>query len=227
MDANRANVLRIAAVVFDMDGLMFNTEDLYDEVGQRLLEPRGYDFDLELKLKMMGRTSKEAFKILQQECNITDTIEELEAENDAILMDLIPRQIKKMPGLDQVIQTIKGINLPMGLATSSRQSLTYLKLEHFKMASLFDFIVTGDDVVNGKPHPEIYLSIAQKLNVPATEMLVFEDSVTGSTAAAAAGAYTIAVPGKHGQGLNYSHVNLVVPQLDDPQVMTILANIRN
>ncbi len=217
----------LTAVVFDMDGLMFNTEDLYDEVGRRLLEPRGYQFDLELKLKMMGRTSKEAFKILQQECNITDSIEALEEENDAILVELIPQKIQKMPGLDQVLQAVKGNHLPMGLATSSRRSLTSLKLDHFDMASIFDFIITGDDVTHGKPHPEIYLSIARKLNVAATSMLVFEDSVTGSTAAASAGAYTVAVPGTHGRGLDYSHANLVVSRLDDPQVMTILTNMRH
>lgn len=215
----------ISAIVFDMDGLMFNTEDLYDQVGQAMLSKRGGEFTLELKLKMMGRKSAEAFAIMQQHCGITDSLEALEQENDAILATLLPQQIQKMPGLDQVLQIVKGLGVPVGLATSSRGSLTELKLNHFSLQHYFDHVVTGDEVTFGKPHPEIYHLVAKRMQVSPSAMLVFEDSVVGSTAAASAGAFTIAVPGRHGAKLDYSHAQRVVPRLDDPMVLNLLQKI--
>lgn len=207
-----------AAVVFDMDGLMFNTEDIYDLVGKALLERRGLEFNLELKLKMMGRTSPEAYRILVQECGLEDSIETLEQENDELLFALIPQHIQKLPGLDTLLELARSAGAKLGVATSSRSSLAEAKLGHFDLQSHFDEIVTGDMVVHGKPHPEIYLNIAKRLQVRPEEMLVFEDSPAGSKAAVAAGAYTVAVPGKHCRDQDYSHVPLVVDRLDDEAV---------
>ncbi len=211
----------LRAVVFDMDGLMFNTEDLYDQVGQVMLERRGHRFDLDLKLRMMGRTANSAFEIMRQACNLSESIDELKRENDELFMQLLETRLEKLPGLDSLMQWIADRHLPLGLATSSRRFLAQYKLERFQLTSEFRAIVTGDEVRNGKPDPEIYFAVAQKLGVAPVELIVFEDSVVGSSAAAAAGAYTVAVPGKHGQNLDYSHVDLVVERLDAPPIRAI------
>lgn len=208
----------LRAVVFDMDGLMFNTEDLYDLVGQAMLERRGHQFDLDLKLRMMGRTANAAFEIMRQACNLSESIDELKRENDELFMRLLETKLEKLPGLDNLMHWIAGRFLPLGLATSSRRFLAEYKLERYQLTTKFRAIVTGDEVRHGKPDPEIYFLVANRLCVEPTEMLVFEDSVVGSTAAAASGAFTVAVPGKHGTSQDYSHVNLVVERLDSPTI---------
>jgi len=209
------------AVVFDMDGLMFNTEDLYDIVGQQMLERRGHHFSLDLKFKMMGRTANAAFEIMRRECELTESIDELKSENDRLFMQLLETRLEKLPGLDELLGWVDSRSLPLGLATSSRRFLADYKLDRFQLKSKFQAIVTGDDVQNGKPDPEIYFAVAARLGVSTQDLLVFEDSVAGSTAAVAAGAFTVAVPGTHGVGLDYSHVDLVVPALNDQKVQAL------
>jgi HAD superfamily hydrolase (TIGR01509 family) len=222
MDSGAWSGGRFKAVVFDMDGLMFNTEDLYDLVGQQMLARRGHAFDRDLKLRMMGRTADVAFQIMIDACQLPETIDELKRENDRIFMELLETRLEKLPGLDELLGWIARRALPLGLATSSRRFLADYKLARFALTHHFQVILTGDDVRHGKPDPEIYLTVADRLQVAPGDMLVFEDSVAGSTAAAAAGAYTVAVPGKHGEALDYSHVDLIVPRLDDPQVHRLL-----
>ena len=212
----------IRAVVFDMDGLMFNTEDLYDLVGQTLLARRGHQFTLDLKLRMMGRTANAAFEIMREACGLRESIDELKKENDSIFMELLETKLEKMPGLDTLMGWVAMLGLPLGLAASSRRFLAEYKLNRYKLMSCFQSVVTGDDVRQGKPDPEIYHLVADRLQVQPTEMMVFEDSVVGSTAAALAGAFTVAVPGVHSETLDYSHVHLKVPRLDDPAVHELL-----
>lgn len=212
----------LAAVVFDMDGLMFNTEDIYDLVGQKILEKRGHNFGQDLKLKMMGRTEPDAYRILKQECGIQDSIEQLQAENNQLLRALIPDHIRKLPGLDQVMKAGRDRGLKLGVATSSGLEMADAKLAHFQMRSHFDQIVTGDEVTQGKPDPEIYFEIATRLKIAPESMLVFEDSQAGARAASAAGALTVAVPGKHCQHLDYPEAHLVVDRLDAPPILEIL-----
>jgi len=214
---------RLRAVVFDMDGLMFNTEDLYDRVGEEMLRRRGLAFDLDLKLRMMGRTANVAFQIMREACGLTDSIDELKRENDQLFLQLLETQLEKLPGLDTLMDWVAQRRLPLGLATSSRRFLAEYKLNRFGLTDRFQRVVTGEDVTQGKPAPEIYFKVAGLLGVASHELLVFEDSVVGSTAAAAAGAFTVAVPGVHSQQLDYSHVDLVVPRLDDPQVAALFA----
>lgn len=212
---------RLRAVVFDMDGLMFNTEDLYDRVGEAMLRRRGHTFDLDLKLRMMGRTANVAFQIMREACGLTESIDELKRENDQLFMQLLETELEKLPGLDNLMDWVAQRGLPLGLATSSRRFLAEYKLKRFGLANRFQQVVTGEDVAHGKPAPEIYFKVAGLLGVESHELLVFEDSVVGSTAAAAAGAFTVAVPGSHGQQLDYSHVDMVVPRLDDPQIAAL------
>lgn len=213
---------QISAVVFDMDGLMFNTEDIYDQVGQELLQRRGLEFTLDLKLRMMGRTEPEAYQILREICGIDDSVEQLQQENNECLLRLIPSQIRMLPGLENVMAAGRKTGRQLAIATSSAMEMAEAKMQPFDLQNQFDQIITGDQVTRGKPHPEIYLTIAERLGVAPETMLVFEDSVAGSQAAAASGAYTVAVPGSHCRDLDYSHVDMVVDRLDAEPVMQLL-----
>ena len=213
---------KIEAVAFDMDGLMFNTEDLYDEVGQALLKRRGVDFDRELKLKMMGLPGPIAFEIMRQWHSLEDSIEDLQRESTEIFTDLLPNRIETMPGLLELLEFVESLELPKCVATSSHRRFAQTALGSFDLEPRFEFVLTADDVDQGKPHPDIYLESAKQMRVAPANMLVLEDSFTGSTAAAAAGAITVAVPTRHSRGQDFSHVQLVAESLDDPRIRELL-----
>ncbi len=208
----------IRAVAFDMDGLMFNTEDLYDQVGEILLARRGHQFTLDLKLKMMGLPGPTAFGVLRDELGLADSIEVLQRESNQIFEVILPAEIETMQGLERLLGLLEAQNIPKAVATSSHRNFATEALGHFELEPRFEFVLTAEDVTRGKPDPEVYLTAAQRLNVEPAQMLVLEDSLTGSRAAAAAGAYTIAVPTIHTRGLDFSHVHHVAESLEDPLI---------
>ncbi len=213
--------IEIQAVVFDMDGLMFNTEDLYDQVGQQLLERRGQRFTRELKMQMMGLPGTKAFEVMIEQCELNDTADQLQSECDELFVDLLPDQIAMMPGLADLMDFLEQKGLPKAVATSSHQQFANRALGMFNLGPRFDFVLTSEDVQNGKPHPEVYQLAAKRLNVEPTQMLVLEDSLTGSRAASASGAFTVAVPTLHSQGCDFSHVDLVVSSLESESLYGI------
>ncbi len=214
------------AVAFDMDGLMFNTEDLYDEVGDTLLQRHGQRFTRELKLEMMGRTGREALAIMKQRCDLPQSVDGLLIEVEQIFSTLLPSRIEMMPGLSSLLEFLERHKIPKCVATSSRREFATVALGSFDLEPRFEFLLTADDVQNGKPAPEVYLKAAEQLGIKPVEMLVLEDSVIGSRAAAAAGAFTIAVPTSHSVDGDFSHVNHVADSLNDPMIQQVLSRGR-
>src|SRR3954451_12159522 len=113
---------RPTAVVFDLDGLMFNTEELYQEVGAELLRRRGYEFTQELLDQMMGRPSSIALQIMIDAHALKATVGELLAETDEIFPGILKERLAPMPGLIDLLAALEKNNIPKGIATSSRRS---------------------------------------------------------------------------------------------------------
>ena len=164
------------AVAFDMDGLMFNTEDLYDDVGDILLQRHGQRFTRQLKLEMMGRPGQEALAIMKQRCNLPQSVDELREEVKQIFAELLPSRIEMMPGLVSLLEFLEHHKIPKCVATSSHRQFATEALGSFDLEPRFEFVLTADDVKNGKPDPEVYLAAAQRLGVDTKHLLVLEDS---------------------------------------------------
>ena len=205
----------IEAIVFDMDGLMFNTEDLYDQVGDAILKKRGQRFTRDIKLAMMGLPGDKAFQVMIDRCNLDDSVKELQTETEALFKEMLPREIRTMPGLLELLDRLEQKGIPKGIATSSHRRFATIALGQFNLEPRFEFVLTAESVIQGKPHPEVYLLAAEKMNVAPQSVLVLEDSHTGSTAAAAAGACVIAVPTEHSQDCDFSHVFAIADGLHD------------
>jgi len=214
------------AVAFDMDGLMFNTEDLYDDVGDTLLRRHGQRFTRQLKLEMMGRPGQEALSIMKQRCNLPQSVEELREEIKQIFSNVLPGRIEMMPGLAALLDFLEQHKIPKCVATSSHRQFASEALGSFDLEPRFEFVLTADDVKNGKPDPEVYLTAAQRIGIPTEQMLVLEDSVIGSRAAVASGAFTIAVPTTHSVDGDFSHVAHVAESLLDPVIQKMLSRGR-
>jgi HAD superfamily hydrolase (TIGR01509 family) len=212
----------IKAVVFDFDGLMFNTEEIFNLSGRELLRRRGKEMTPELLSMMMGRRADEAFVLLIETLGLTETAAELRAEERSIFYDLLWKHVAPMPGLFDLLAQIESCGLPKGVATSSRREYIELLLTQFELMDRFQVTLTAEDVHQGKPHPEIYLTAAERLGVRPAEMLVLEDSEMGTRAAAAAGAVAVSVPHRHSRHHDFTSSALIAESLSDPRIMSLL-----
>ena len=210
------------AVVFDMDGLMFNTEDVYTAVGTEVLRRRGCEFTAELKDEMMGLRPQPAFEAMIRHCHLERHV----AGIGRGVEPAVHRPLGRPLGADA---RLAGIARRLGAGGDSQgdrhqqQPRVGRRLSRpFELQRRFQFILAAEDIVNGKPHPEIYLTAARRFGVPPAEMVVLEDSQNGCLAAAAAGAFTVAVPGEHSREHDFSTASLVVDSLADPRLYRAL-----
>jgi len=210
------------AVVFDMDGLMFDSESIYTMVGTELMGRRGLEFTAELKDQMMGLPPEPTFKVMIAYHNLTEEWDELAAESDKIFVSLLDEHLEEMPGLWELLDSLEAAGIPKAIATSSNSRLTDEVLSRYNLQSRFEFILTSKDITHGKPHPEVYLKAAEQFNLPPSEILVLEDSRHGCTAAIAAGTFTVAVPGHHSREQDFSDASLVIDGLGDPRLYEVL-----
>lgn len=206
------------AVVFDLDGLMFNTEHLYRMVGGEVLRRRGKDFDEALFKAMMGRPSKVALQIMIDWHALDATVAQLERENDELFGPILDAHLAPMPGLVELLGALEAAGIPKAIATSSRRSFVADLLGRQGWLDRFAFWLTAEDVTNGKPDPEIYLAAARRLELPPALVLVLEDSQTGCRAAVAAGTHAVAVPGDHSRDHEFPGAKFIAEGLANSRI---------
>jgi HAD superfamily hydrolase (TIGR01509 family) len=213
---------RIRAIAFDMDGLMVNTESLYTQVGDSLLRRRGRRFSKALKDQMMGLPSYKAFRVMIEFEGLSDSVELLAEESRREFADILADQLEVLPGLMELLEFTDSCGLPRCVATSSSREFAAQVLRLTSLQDRFEFVITANDVKDGKPAPDIYLEAARRLQINACEMLVLEDSRHGSQAGVASGACTIAVPGDHSRDHDFQGVHLIADTLADPRIKRLL-----
>lgn len=147
---------RIEAVAFDLDGLLVNTEELYQHVGSELLRRRGKAFEPDLLDAMMGRPQKVSLAIMIEWHGLADTVEMLAAETGEIFVSLLDTQLKTMPGAVELLNLLDAQSIARGVATSSGPEFACDVLSRMGLLERFAFVLTSADVSQGKPHPEIY-----------------------------------------------------------------------
>ena len=210
------------AVVFDMDGLMFNSEDVYSLAGAELLRRRGREFTADLKDAMMGIPPRESFQIMIQRHGLPESWDVLARESNEIFLALLPEHLALMPGLLELLDALEKAGTPKAIATSTGRRLTEACLGPFDLARRFQFVLTSEDITHGKPHPEVYLTAAKRFGVLPSQMLVLEDSQNGCRAGAAAGARVVAVPGEHSRQQDFSSASMVIDSLADRRLYALL-----
>ncbi|VVC90099.1 unnamed protein product [Leptidea sinapis] len=189
----------VTHVLFDMDGLILNTEDLYTIGFQEIVSRYGREFTYSLKSKIMGQHSNEFAVSIINELDLPITVEEFLTETRKVFNELFPL-CKVMPGVEKLIRHLHKHKVPIGLATSSSKESYELKTQkHQELFSLLQYKTWGSsepEVTRGKPYPDIFLVAASKFpsKPDPEECLVFEDSVNGVKAAHAAGMQVILVP---------------------------------
>lgn len=208
----------IQAVVFDLDGLMVNTEELYEDVGSELLRRRGRKFTGPLLDAMMGRPTPVALQIMIDWHRLEATVPQLEAETDALFPDILDRRLALLTGLPELLAALQQAGIPTAVATSSRRSFVIDVLSRFDLVPRFEFLLTSEDVTHGKPDPEIYVTACRRLACPPPRVMVLEDSENGCRAAVAAGTYAVAVPGFHSRNHSFAGSQFIAHSLADPRI---------
>jgi HAD superfamily hydrolase (TIGR01509 family) len=215
--------IELRAVVFDLDGLLVNSEDLYEQAGETVLRRRGKTYDATLREQMMGRPVVDAIQLMIDCHSLPERLEDLMNECREVLDELLASELAPMPGVDGLLDALEAAQMPLAVATSGTRAYAHHALSQLKLKHRFRFILTAEDIRRGKPDPEVYLLAAQQLGLTPPQMMVLEDSANGCRAAVAAGAFTIAVPNRHTRDHNFAGARLVADTLADPRIRDALA----
>ena len=182
-------------LIFDMDGLMIDSESLYWAAGRQLARDYGKTCPDALLQSMMGRAPLESVGLFCKELGLPISAEKALELRDGAVAKLI-EHAKPMPGLMEALEAFRG-TLKLGICTSARRSMVDIVMRSLGIEHYFDAVQTSDGVTLGKPNPEIYLKAMMKLGSRPEECVVLEDSGNGARAGKSAGAYTIAVPSEY------------------------------
>jgi HAD superfamily hydrolase (TIGR01509 family) len=209
-------------VAFDLDGVIANTEDLYEQAGEMVLARRGKTYDAALREQMMGRPVVDALQIMIDCHSLPDSLAELMCECKDVLQRLMETSLAAMPGLMKLLDELETAKVPFAVATSATREYAEFVLGRLQIRDRFRFVLTADDIRCGKPDPEIYLLTAATFEVATTQMMVLEDTGNGCLAATAAGAFTVAVPNRHTREHRFPPVAFVAESLGDLRILGAL-----
>jgi beta-phosphoglucomutase family hydrolase len=207
----------LRAVIFDMDGLMIDTERLHHESFKTVLEQHGITPVPNAMgvIHTSGISAEANWEHFKKEYALDADTEELtKAKNDAHLK-LLKTKVEAMPGLLGLLKNLKANGYKVGIASSSIREHIDLVTDRLGIGGFFDAITSGDEVTNGKPAPDIFLKAATKLGAKPAECVVLEDAMNGMRAGKAAGMFVIVVPNEFTKNEDFGMADLIVSSLAD------------
>ena len=211
----------IQAVIFDMDGLMVDSEPLQTEATISFLKRHGHTFNVDDRSDMVGRKTIEALAMVKQKYQIPMTLEDIFRERESIYLELVHHKLEMQAGLESLLRRLKEAGYAIALASSGYREYVNLVLDKFHLREFFQTMVTGDEAQEGKPSPEIFLMAAKRLGVSPAACLVLEDAQHGVLAAKRAGMRCIAVPNSITEHQDFSLADVVVSSLDEVTITLI------
>ena len=202
------------AIVFDMDGVLVDGERLHYGAARRILAEHGIELDTATYAGYMGMTGRDIWQDMRNRFGLTVDFDAYRARYDATLLELYQTDSQPLPGARAALDQVRAAGLPCALASSSRRHWVQTALTALGFHGYFQAIVTGDEVRNGKPDPEIYRAAAIHLGVAPTACMAVEDSPAGIESARRAGMRVAAVRSDFTQGLALEGADHVLDSLE-------------
>jgi HAD superfamily hydrolase (TIGR01509 family) len=186
----------IDAVVFDLDGVLLDSEQVWDDVREQLARERGGRWSERAQRDMMGMSSPEWSRYMHETVGLRESPAEI---NDEVVRRLLARYREHLPLLPGALEAVRRLaeRWPLGLASSSNRPVIDAFLDKAGVRDLFAATVSSEEVGRGKPAPDVFLEAARRLDVPPERAAAIEDSANGLRAAAAANMHVVAVPNAH------------------------------
>jgi HAD superfamily hydrolase (TIGR01509 family) len=183
----------IEAVVFDLDGVLLESEEVWDAVRERYVRERGGRYDDEVQRAMMGMSAPEWSRFLADEAGVAESPQQINADVVDLMLEAYRRDLPLVPGAVDVVGRLAA-RFPLALASSSNRAIFEEALRLAGLAEAFQATVSSEEVAEGKPAPDVYLEAARRLGVAPARCAAVEDSHSGIRSAHAAGMRVIAIP---------------------------------
>lgn len=200
------------ALIFDMDGLMIDSERLYFQTEREMAKKFNRRIEDKILWQMMGRKPIESMRIFKSELGIPVKAETLLKIRDDLMREKLKNDLVSMPGLENIIGSLNK-QLKLAISTGAPQEFLDIVVNKLEIRDKFSVLQASDEIKNGKPHPEIYLTTCKKLKLLPRECIVLEDSLNGALAGQKAGCYVIAVPSEYSKGQELDFVDFLAEDL--------------
>jgi len=186
---------KIKGVIFDMDGLMFDTERLTYEIINQVMTEKGYDYSLDFYKQTIGKRSVDVVSMYKEKFGDDFDYQAMKAGNMEIFWDYTAQKgVPAKKGLFDLLDYLKEKDIRIALATSTTAKSATEMLKRGKVIDYFDVLMCGDSVVNGKPDPEIFAKACENLGLTPNECMGLEDSFNGIISSSDAGLVTVMIP---------------------------------
>ena len=197
-----------------MDGLMIDSERLYFESEREIARRFGKEVKDETLWKMMGRKPLESLKYFVEDLGLPISPEEVKKIRDELMRIKMINDLEPMPGLYHIIDTFHK-KLKLAVSTGAQKEFLDITVDKLVIRDRFDVLQASDEIISGKPHPEIFLKTCDKLGLDPIDCVVLEDSENGVRAGKRAGCYVIAVPSEYTRAHDFSHADYIAVDLFD------------
>ena len=181
------------AVVFDLDGVLIQSEEVWDDVRERYVREQGGRYDAEVQRAMMGMSAPEWSRYLHDEAGVWEEPEDINRDVVERMLEAYRHELPLLPGAVEAVRRTAAV-FPLGLASSSNREIFEAVLELAGIADCFQATVSSEEVEHGKPAPDVYLEAAGRLGAPPTDCAAVEDSHAGIRSAKSAGMRVVAIP---------------------------------
>ena len=182
------------AVIFDLDGVLADSEPWWNQIDTKLLAEHGVSYRGEYHRNVLGVSYRHAVEFYKNAFHISAPVDELMRRRGEIATDFFANRVDLFPFAKTTLAQLREMKLPLAVATSSVSASARPLLDRTGIRGLFNVVITGDEVQQGKPHPDIYLRAAKKLGISPEACLVIEDSLAGIAAGKAANMRVAAIP---------------------------------
>jgi HAD superfamily hydrolase (TIGR01509 family) len=218
---------RWAAVVFDLDGVLIDSEPVFLEAARRLLAERGRELDHAFMHQVMGMPGRDVLPRFQEHFQLDLPIPELGFEYKRHFFEILAGAgVPLRPGVHEILKHVQTVGHLIGLATSSQRVYVDKVFAPYGFLTTFRHVLTCDDVPNGKPSPDIYELAATRFGTTPDRLLVIEDSPNGVQAAKSAGCFCVAIPQAHVGKERVAAADVIVDSLVDPELMRLVSDVK-